>query len=110
MILPARTAVAQLVLKGLRAEAGGEVVPEAVYDFVLIASFIVGVPLAFIWTVYQKKAMMVQALAEAAVTIADEQSAAARKRAIRLLQLGLTSNDDMRLLAQYFSKLDAMVN
>ena len=99
-----------LVLKGLRAEAGGEVVSEAVYDFVLIASFIVGVPLAFVWTVTQKKAMMVQALAEAAVTIADEQSAAARKRAIRLLQLGLTSNDDMRLLAEYFTRLDALVN
>ena len=99
-----------LVLKGLRAEAGGEVVSEAVYDFVLIASFMVGVPLAFVWTVAQKKAMMVQALAEAAVTIADEQSAAARKRAIRLLQLGLTSNDDMRLLAEYFTRLDALVN
>merc|ERR1740117_1910425 len=54
--------------------------------------------------------MMEQALREAAVSIADEQSAAARKRAIQLLQLGLTTNDDMRLLAAYFSKLDAMVN
>ena len=100
----------QLVLKGLRAEDGGEVVPEAVYDFVLVVSFIAGVPLAFVCTVYKKKAMMVQALTEAAVTIADEQSADARKRAIRLLQLGLTSNDDMRLLAEYFTRLDAMVN
>ena len=33
-----------------------------------------------------------------------------RKQAISLLQLGLTTNDDMRLLAAYFSKLDAMVN
>jgi hypothetical protein len=31
-------------------------------------------------------------------------------QAWRLLQLGLTSNDDMRMLAQYFSKLDAMVS
>ena len=53
---------------------------------------------------------MEQALREAAVSVADEQSVAARQRAIRLLQLGLTTNDDMRLLAQYFAKLDALVN
>ena len=81
---------------------------------VIILTFImmqmIGIPGAFVWAVSRKKAMMEQALHEAAVTITDEQSAAARQRAIRLLQLGLTSNDDMRLLAQYFSKLDAMVN
>ena len=99
-----------LVLKSLRGEVGGEVVPEYVYDFVLIISFVIGVPGALIWAVSKKTALMEQALQEAAVTIADEQSAAARKRAIRLLQLGLTSNDDMRLLAAYFSKLDGMVN
>ena len=99
-----------LVLKGLRAEAGSEVVPEWAYDWILIASFVIGVPMAFVWAVSRKKDMMEQALRGAAVTIADEQSAAARKRAIQLLQLGLTTNDDMRLLAAYFSKLDAMVN
>ena len=98
------------MLKGLRAEAGGEVVPEWAYDWILVASFVFGVPMAFVWAVSRKKDMMEQALREAAVTIADEQSAAARKRAIRLLQLGLTTNDDMRLLASYFTKLDAMVN
>ena len=99
-----------LVLKSLRSEAGGEVIPEWTYDLVLVLSFVIGIPLAFLWAVYKKKAMMKQALQEAAVIVADEQSVEARKRAIRLLQLGLTSNDDMRLLAAYFSKLDAMVN
>eukprot|EP01051_Picozoa_sp_SAG22_P007109 SAG22_NODE_489_length_9845_cov_5.954550_9_plen_401_part_00 len=99
-----------LVLKGLRSEAGGEVIPEGAYDILLILSFVIGIPGTFVWTVSRKKKMMEQALREAAVTIADKQSAVARKRAIRLLQLGLTSNDDMRLLAAYFSKLDALVN
>ena len=99
-----------LVLKGLRSEAGGERVPEEFCDVVLIASFVVGVPCAFLWAVSRKKSMMEQALREAAVTVMDEQSPAARRRAIKLLQLGLTMNDDMRLLAAYFSKLDAMVN
>eukprot|EP01051_Picozoa_sp_SAG22_P001955 SAG22_NODE_82_length_21749_cov_10.719769_12_plen_401_part_00 len=99
-----------LVLKSLRGEAEGEVVPELFYDIMLVASFLCGIPLAFLWAVGKKKAMMEQALREAAVTVADQQSAAARQRAIRLLQLGLTSNDDMRLLAQYFAKLDALVN
>ena len=99
-----------LVLKSLRSGAGGEVIPEGAYDMLLIISFVIAIPGAFVWTVSQKKAMLEQALQEAAVTVADEQSAAARQRAIRLLQLGLTSNDDMRLLAAYFSELDAMVN
>ena len=54
--------------------------------------------------------MIEKALQEASERVADEQSTEARKRAIRLLQLGLTTNDDMRLLAAYFSKLDTMVN
>ena len=54
--------------------------------------------------------MMEQALQEAAVNVADQQSAAARQRAIRLLQLGLTTNNDMRMLAAYFTKLDTLVN
>ena len=99
-----------LVLKGLRSEAGGETVPEAAYDVLLITSFVLCVPGAFVWAVSKKKATMEQALQQAGVTIADEQSVAARQRAIRLLQLGLTTNDDMRLLASYFTKLDAMVN
>ena len=80
------------------------------YDILLILSFVAGIPGAFLWAVSRKKAMVERALKEATVIIADEHSAAARQRAIRLLQLGLTSNDDMRLLAQYFSKLDALVN
>eukprot|EP01051_Picozoa_sp_SAG22_P000977 SAG22_NODE_33_length_27588_cov_104.174652_8_plen_124_part_00 len=99
-----------LVLKGLRVEAGhnGEVVPEWAYDVVLVVSFVVGVPMAFVWAVSRKKTMIEQALGEAAV--ADKQSLAARKRAIRFLQLGLTTNDDMTCLSEYFTKLDTMVN
>ena len=39
-----------------------------------------------------------------------DDSAIAKRRAIRLLHLGLTTNEDMRLLTAYFAKLDAMVN
>lgn len=123
-----------LALKGLQAEAGGEIVPDwtckstaavllstnagfvanfcgyVADDAILVASFVVAVPLAFVWAVHAKKSIMVEVLKEAAVATADSQSVEARKRAIQLLTLGLTSNDDMRLLQAYFSKLDAMVN
>jgi hypothetical protein len=101
-----------LALKGLRHDqahgTGSE--SEMLYDVVLIISFVLMVPIAFIWAVMAKRKMMEKALREASARVADEQSTEARKRAIRLLQLGLTTNDDMRLLAAYFSKLDAMVN
>ena len=44
-----------LVLKALRIEAGGEVVPESVYDVVLVSSFIAAVPVGFVWAVAQQK-------------------------------------------------------
>jgi hypothetical protein len=63
-------------------------------------------------TVYAKRSMMTQALEQQALPRedGDDDSTAAKGRAIRLLQLGLTSNADMRLLTAYFTKLDAMVN
>ena len=39
--------------------------------------------------------MMQQALQDAAVSV-DVETAEAKQRAVRLLQLGLTTNDDMR--------------
>jgi hypothetical protein len=76
----------------------------------LIAGFVVAVPVSFFGAILAKRRVIGKALREAAAASADDQSTEARKRAVRLLQLGLTSNDDMRLLSEYFRRLDAMVN
>ena len=104
-----------LVLKCLRGTdvAAEELLPVEIYDGVLITSFVVGILLGFIGAVWAKRKMITQALEEPALTqsdTSDDGSVAAKGRAIRLLQLGLTSNADMRLLTAYFAKLDAMVN
>jgi hypothetical protein len=107
-----------LVLKCLQYGEGAadEVLPIGFYDMVLIGSFIVGIPAGFAATICAKWRMMEQVLQErAAVAGADgatdsDHSAAVKRRAIRLLHLGLTTNEDMRLLTAYFDKLDAMVS
>ena len=102
-----------LVLKCLRGEEGAdEVFPVFFYDVLLIASFVAGIPVGFVVTICAKRTMMRTVLGErvAAQLKDDGESVAAKGRAIRLLQLGLTSNDDMRVLTAYFAKLDAMVN
>jgi hypothetical protein len=106
-----------LVLKCLRYGEGAadEVLSIGFCDTVLIGSFIVGIPVGFAATVCAKRRMMEQVLIEPAAVGADgatdgDDSAAAKRRAIRLLHLGLTTNEDMRLLTAYFAKLDAMVN
>ena len=65
------------------------------------------------WTVCAKRSMMKAALRERAVTGSDSNgssSAKATQRAIRLLRLGLTTNDDIRLLTVYFQTLENMVS
>ena len=106
-----------LVLKCLRYGEGAadEVLPIGFYDTVLIGSFLVGIPAGFAATICAKRRMMEQVLQEPAAVGADgtadgDDSATAKRRAIRLLHLGLTTNEDMRLLTAYFAKLDAMVN
>ena len=55
--------------------------------------------------------MMRSSLRERALAGRDEEaSTQAKQRAIRLLHLGLTTNDDMRLLSSYFGRLENMVN
>ena len=98
-----------LALKGLEADneyAGYK----NYYDGALIAGFVVAVPVSFFGAILAKRRVIGNALREAAAASTDDQSTEARKRAVRLLQLGLTSNDDMRLLSEYFRRLDAMVN
>ena len=105
-----------LVLKCLRYGEGAadEVLPIGFYDTVLIGSFIIGIPAGFVATICAKRRMMEKVLQEQAAgsdgSIDVDDSAAAKRRAIRLLHLGLTTNEDMRLLTAYFAKLDAMVN
>jgi hypothetical protein len=91
-----------LVLKcfkaGLDVEAD-EVLSIGFYDVLLIGSFVVGILMGFVGTVYAKRAMIKAALHEVEAPregVTDH--IVAKQRTIRLLQLGLTSNDDMRLL------------
>ena len=102
------------VLKSLQSDdAEAEVVPVAVYDALLVISFIASIIVGFVWTVCAKRSMMKAALRERAVTGTDsndESSAKATQRAIRLLRLGLTTNDDIRLLTVYFQTLENMVS
>lgn len=50
--------------------------------------------------------MMREALQERGASDDEEEaSAKVKQRAIKLLNLGLTSNDDMRLLTAYFGRL-----
>merc|ERR1711969_212677 len=103
-----------LVIKFLSSESVSsdqEVLTTMFYDGVLVASFVAGVPLGFVWTVCAKRSMMRASLRERAVVGEDEESSLkAKQRAIRLLHLGLTTNDDMRLLGAYFGRLENMVN
>jgi hypothetical protein len=90
------------VLKSLQSDdAEAEMVPVAVYDALLVISFIASIVVGFIWTVCAKRSMMKAALRERAVTgsgSTGSSSAKATQRAIRLLRLGLTTNDDIRLV------------
>jgi hypothetical protein len=105
------TVTCALVLKCLkRGDGGDEALPESFYDFVLVSSFIVSIPVGFCFTVCAKRNMMRESLEERAAGGHDSSSTRAKKRAIKLLHLGLTTNDDMRLLADYFSQLENMVN
>ena len=102
-----------LVLKDLDLEgAAEETWGKGFYDALLVGSFIVAIPIGFVWTVFRKRKIIKEALREraAAGNDEDQSSAKATQRAIRLLHLGLTTNDDMRLLAAYFERLENMVS
>ena len=102
-----------LVIKFLSSETTDdqEVLDSTFYDWILVASFVAGVPLGFVWAVCAKRSMMRASLRERTVVGDDEESSLkAKQRAIRLLHLGLTTNDDMRLLGAYFGRLENMVN
>ena len=49
-----------------------------------------------------ERVLQERAAARSEDTVNDDDSTAARRRAIQLLQLGLTTNEDMRLLTSYF--------
>ena len=102
------------VLKDLRNLQGAEeeTLGKEFYDLLLVGSFVAAILVGFVWTVFCKRRMIKEALAEraAAGSNYNESSAKATQRAIRLLHLGLTTNDDMRLLAAYFERLENMIS
>ena len=99
-------------LENLEGAADEETWGKEFYDTLLVGSFVGAILVGFVWTVSAKRKMIKSALREraAAGNDGEEASAKATQRAIRLLPLGLTTNDDMRLLAAYFERLDNMVN
>ena len=99
-------------LENLEGAADEETWGKEVYDALLVGSFVGAVLVGFVWTVSAKRKMIREALREraAAGNAEQESSAKATQRAIRLLHLGLTTNDDMRLLAAYFERLENMVS
>ena len=102
------------VLKDLDLEGAAEEesLGKGFYDTLLVGSFVGAILVGFVWTVSAKRKMIKEALLEraAAGNDGEESSAKATQRAIRLLHLGLTTNDDMRLLAAYFERLENMVS
>ena len=95
-------------LEGAEEETWGK----GFYDALLVGSFIGSIIVGFVWTVSAKRKMIKEALRErvAAGNAEEESSAKATRRATKLLHLGLTTNDDMRLLAAYFERLENMVS
>ena len=104
------------ILRGMNEKGNneGEIVPVEVYDAILVSSFVAAILVGFMWTVWAKRSMMKAALRERAAMQNNgsdsESSVKATQRAIRLLRLGLTTNDDMRLLTAYFARLENMVS
>eukprot|EP01046_Picozoa_sp_COSAG06_P004600 COSAG06_NODE_194_length_20530_cov_9.861583_9_plen_495_part_00 len=105
------------ILKGMKEKGNSEaeLVSVEVYDALLVGSFVAAILVGFVWTVWAKRSTMKAALRERAavdssVSVDSESSVKATQRAIQLLRLGLTSNDDMRLLAGYFEALENMVS
>lgn len=98
-----------LVLKCLGTQtAGMEPFGYATYDSLLVASFVMAIPAAYIWTLYIKRGMMQELTKD--MGHEEEGSTVAKQRAVRMLQLGLSTNDDMRSLSVYFNQLENMVN
>ena len=84
----------------------------SVYDTVLVFSFIICIPVCFLWSIYAKRSMMTR-VREGETLREDAESGSTIElavRAIKLLRIGLTSNDDMRLLATYFGEIENLVN
>jgi hypothetical protein len=103
------TVTCALVLKCLGTQSvNDELLTESFYDAVLVVSFIVAIPVGFVLTVCATRTMIRESLQERTRSAAgdDDSSTRAKQRAIKLLHLGLTTNDDMRLLAVYFGQLE----
>ena len=106
------------ILKGMKEKGNSEaeIVSVEVYDALLVSSFVAAILVGFVWTVWAKRSMMKAALRERAALDSSDSldseraSVQATQRAIRLLRLGLTTNDDLRVLAGYFEALENMVS
>ena len=111
------TVTIALVLKCLDGQSSATAeLAVAVYDTVLVVSFIICIPVCFVWSICVKRSMMArmredETLHEDAGSTTESRSTTeSALRAIKLLRVGLTSNDDMRLLATYFGGLENLVN
>ena len=103
------TLLVALMLKAAPVGRGqNELIATAAYDVLLVGVFAVVLPAAFVSTVWSEQMQMREALATGGKS--DDQDAEKRRRAIKLFQLGIASGAEVRLLADYISKLDFIVN
>jgi hypothetical protein len=99
-----------LIIKALGDHRDEEVLAIGFYDSVLVLTFIFAIPVTFVYSVRAKRTMMRQTLRDRASEDIGNASIRAKQRAIQLLNLGVTNNDDLRLLSSYFQMLENMVN
>jgi hypothetical protein len=81
----------------------------ALFDLLLMLS-VFAMLICLVWNVYAKFKLMRAALRKPVLEGDAGASTIEISKAISLLQLGLISNEETRLLSTYFDKLDRMVN
>eukprot|EP01051_Picozoa_sp_SAG22_P022789 SAG22_NODE_5605_length_986_cov_0.864713_2_plen_158_part_01 len=100
----ALTIVIALVLKSLEFEESSSMDVERsdarVYDYLLVGSFVLCVPVSFVWTIIAKRKMMRKIMnslhvEDGAPTVELHQTFTSKRRSIYLLQLGLASSEDL---------------
>lgn len=85
-----------------------ELLSSATYDFLLVGVYVGVLPVIFIWAIKIGQDQVQLALARC--TSADPTETEKRRRAVRLLQLGIASTAQVQLLSDYIGKLEYIVN
>jgi hypothetical protein len=100
------TLVVALILKSITA-ASEERLPKQFYDICLTCTFLLHIPVYFIFTLWQKRLQMNRVLRYSG---SDDSSGAVKQQALQMLQLGISSDADVELLSSYFDRVRASVD